>query len=869
MKKIFATIFSLILATTSLFIPENIPTKAAVNDKVFSFTSTQVYSFYETNNHRVNLGCSLENETTVNTYVHTNILDHSETAQYINFLGMNQSELNQKGVKILYIPTAKTFQLVFGPDISWLKVGKTITFLAGMPVFYQADGISTKMILKTNTQYGISKVDIANQSICLVKMEDYTSLKNGGSWGMKERRRYNVGEQVGGYYNNIVLSDCNVTKDVTEMRFELNFALMSEFFSFASLTTEECIEKKVKVFAIKDGIHYVIQLQWGDTMDLIKNGDKVLFKKGLPIIGNTSNGEKVCYYLDRDYCFSIMQHEDGANGYVLVKNRESYFCIPGDMDEDKLLNMNDLSLMKKQLLDLVEVSHLQIGDVNEDGKIGIQDYMHGLHNWTRDEEEDYTQLYSNEKDIVSLQTGESVSYVINKDIDKQNYIRLTYKTTENLHGIFSYKGDDGRSYEEEFFLAADEIQFRQFFDNYRLNGQNVVGKTLLKITLKNVGDTTTTLLLNSVEISDRDMLIDDMLYIENESLKIGADLNMGGSLGYFESLEYHPVEIQDTANKDICVEIDHVPSKSTRILDDNVNLINIYDLGRQMQQSYYIDVLDADYTHGYYNNNDRWPYNPVQAGDKYVNQSQIIDYRVIDTENSKMIYIKVRAMDWAQANRTTRSYMENYYRIDGNLLYVDNTFINWEGFKEIGKVQTQELPAFYTIQSFNYFVEGKNTSKRTTYGSWTNVETGFTANGEEVSEWYAWVNADADTAFGLGIYIPMAAGCVAGRCATKRTYVEGEDAAYVDIKTINQKAYNAPMLHLGHQYLDDMYTSEYQNCFLVNTSYIAPVVGMKIQEYRSYEYTYVLTADKLNNMSETFDTLEQEEKVINDSFLIW
>ena len=110
MKKIFATIFSLILATTSLFIPENIPTKAAVNDKVFSFTSTQVYSFYETNNHRVNLGCSLENETTVNTYVHTNILEYSETAQYINFLGMNQSELNQKGVKILYIPTAKTFQ---------------------------------------------------------------------------------------------------------------------------------------------------------------------------------------------------------------------------------------------------------------------------------------------------------------------------------------------------------------------------------------------------------------------------------------------------------------------------------------------------------------------------------------------------------------------------------------------------------------------------------------------------------------------------------------------------------------------------------------------------------------------------------------
>ncbi|MBR4943088.1 MAG: InlB B-repeat-containing protein, partial [Clostridia bacterium] len=90
-----------------------------------------------------------------------------------------------------------------------------------------------------------------------------------------------------------------------------------------------------------------------------------------------------------------------------------------------------------------------------------------------------------------------------------------------------------------------------------------------------------------------------------------------------------------------------------------VNLISNQDVGRQIQQSYYAAVGGTDgatngengYTRAYCytesSSGKYWPYNPVQAGDCGNNTSQIIDYE-LNTEKN-YIYVKTRAMDWAQA----------------------------------------------------------------------------------------------------------------------------------------------------------------------------------------------------------------------------
>ena len=58
---------------------------------------------------------------------------------------------------------------------------------------------------------------------------------------------------------------------------------------------------------------------------------------------------------------------------------------------------------------------------------------------------------------------------------------------------------------------------------------------------------------------------------------------------------------------------------------------------------------------------ERWPYNPVQGGDMYGNESKIVDFKIEEDR----IYIKW-ARDWAkQAN--TICYMENEYSIEKNI----------------------------------------------------------------------------------------------------------------------------------------------------------------------------------------------------------
>lgn len=791
-------------------------------------------------------------------------LSDNMVANYIDFCGLTAEELESYGVNFVLIRDGESecLQIQWGSSASKMEIGDRLILKKGLPFTYSTtDGYMKTITLDKDYVFEVSTGNEDNAYLLY-----YTEVQIGGTWALTSGMAYSTAHHTDlGYYTNITLAASDLLNEVSALRTTLSTDVTSEYVAFGNIDEATYSSFGIQVLLVIDMNEgsTTLQLKWGSATEKMSEGNEIIFKEGMPIIATATDGTRRLYTLDADYAFVLEKSTNGANGYIITGVRQVATTEKGDIDEDYLLNVNDISLARKQLVGLIELNDERIADATENNEVDSRDLVRAKKDWNTAEPENYTTIYKNSGIPDTVTNGNAVTYEVNADIDANNYVRLTFKTSQNLYGTFNYTDDNGTSYTENFYLAKDEVQFEHFFDNYRDNGLNVTEKTLTSITLKNVGTEIATVLLNEVEISDRVMKTDDMLWAENGSLKIGVDLNMGGALGYLESQKWNPVEVIDTSNRETRIETDN--SATSYDTYGNVNLINIYDLGRQIQQSFYIDVLDSEYTNATYNST-IWPYNPVQAGDKDGNQSQIVDYRQVDTDadgNIDMIYVKTRAMDWAQDNFTTESYMENWYRLSDNLLYTDNAFVDWAGWTETGVAKTQELPAFYAAPSLNYFVSGNDTSNRAVYGSWTK-EDGFYAAGDALSNWYAWVNEDADDAFGLGIYIPGATACTAGRIKETRSF-----SLWNDINGVNKNADDAPVLNYGHTYIKDLYKHQYQNCFLHNTSYIAPTIAAVLEEYRSYEYTYVITADKLDQMATTFETIEESATVTNTEMSSW
>ena len=509
------------------------------------------------------------------------------------------------------------------------------------------------------------------------------------------------------------------------------------------------------------------------------------------------------------------------------------------------------------------------------------------------------------QETVTLEPNGTHTYAVNKDISGKDYIRLVVDSNVQLVGNFKYHDvkDNTKIVTEDFFIENPngEGEFKQFLDNFRLTGHGLFDKQLISITLSNKGDTQGKVTLKKVEISGRK--IDDYereVYVSNKTIKVGADLATGGTLTYLERLNYDGQTVDEVISQDDEVEIGvNAKANAKKHLSSSVNLINIYDAGRQFQQSYYANVggtladtpdemkagdyygskLPPDYgangyeramcttadKNGYY-----WPYNPVQGGDCNSNPSQIIDYQVSKNE----IYIKVRAMDWAkgddgrglrntvQGGVTTKSYMENWYTIKGNLVYVRNRFIDWNGFKNLEKVpmHSNELPAAYVVHPLHNYVcytgnDNTWSGELTTIpdlGPW-NVKAH--ANIDPVEEWFAWVNDDG---FGVGVYVPNTDRFASGRsnASTYKDYLGNKNAKTSPLA--GKYRYNKPEC-----------TYDEQSCYTTNTSYTAPVVNWTMKSYVPMEYTYIMSVDYVNVMRQQFKDIFDAKTVTNETLSSW
>jgi hypothetical protein len=62
---------------------------------------------------------------------------------------------------------------------------------------------------------------------------------------------------------------------------------------------------------------------------------------------------------------------------------------------------------------------------------------------------------------------------------------------------------------------------------------------------------------------------------------------------------------------------------------------------------------------------------------------------------------------------------------------------------------------------------------------------------------------------------------------------------------------------------------EYMSCYVQNTSYTAPSIAFKMENYVPLAYSYVIAVDTISNMRNTFQALEQAGSLKNEGLDAW
>ncbi len=386
---------------------------------------------------------------------------------------------------------------------------------------------------------------------------------------------------------------------------------------------------------------------------------------------------------------------------------------------------------------------------------------------------------------MAADSGETVFTFEDGACDWFNYFALKYSSDAYIKGEIVYH-ILGENHSEEFFLEPGENElFYSFIDGVF---DKVKANKILEISFEPLDKEAMDFTLLGIGLFNR-AIPDDYVYIENSGYKIGVNLVWGGALSYLEDTDSNVQAIKKDGR--IFVDSNAAERYASRSVNDHVNLINRFDAGRLIQQSYYGTF---DYENGEFMGQ-KWNYNPVQGGNMYGDCSKIVD--VVCTESS--IYIKCRPLDWAKpAEDITPSYMQATYSIGSGVVNVSCRFVDFSGYKS--NVTTQEMPAFYCIEPFNRFVyysgdkpwtNDENLSYENKLIFWPDA--GY-PNFCSSENWAAFIG-EFDDSFGIGIYVPNAASFLAGVCDRENTTqtdpsVDGSTSYIAAIETLNFRSFS-------------------------------------------------------------------------------
>ena len=162
----------------------------------------------------------------------------------------------------------------------------------------------------------------------------------------------------------------------------------------------------------------------------------------------------------------------------------------------------------------------------------------------------------------------------------------------------------------------------------------------------------------------------EMSTLKNTSVKVGIDLNRGGAIVFL--------------------------SRNGRD-----NLINNFDLGRQVQLSFFSGP--SPYSAKGQSPAKHWEHigwNPIQAGDDYGNASEVLDHR----NDGKTIYVKTKPLHWPLNNVPADCTYESWLRLDKTAVVVRARLNNNRTDDSKYPARLQELPAVYANAGFSRVV---------------------------------------------------------------------------------------------------------------------------------------------------------------------
>ena len=198
--------------------------------------------------------------------------------------------------------------------------------------------------------------------------------------------------------------------------------------------------------------------------------------------------------------------------------------------------------------------------------------------------------------------------------------------------------------------------------------------------------------------------VENWHYLDNGQVRLGVNLDAGACIGWF--------------------------SRS----DSQDNLLNAYDVGRYVQQSYYGDEDGSDW------NGKPWRYNPVQGGSWKNAPAEVMETK----SDATSLYAKTKPRHWATGAFTPECVMEEWLRLDGGLARLKFK-MTWTGDKE-HKPRHQELPALFVTPKLDTLVFVDAEKKL------TRKQSGFPNEYIKVGEpWCAWVDQNDH---GLGLFMP-------------------------------------------------------------------------------------------------------------------
>lgn len=641
-------------------------------------------------------------------------------------------------------------------------------------------------------------------------------------------------------------------------------------------------------------------------------------------------------YLDDDISFKYSRFNTYADGFA-VMNPESVFYNPyissakhynglyglksiviyyADTDgflnvsygiDDSYVSSGTLESGKAFVFDGYYPTHFKItaspGESSPNFAVKILSMVinYSIYEYYTEGEEQYQKTELGTKyGLQSIAAGSSYTYTLpSYNIGTQNYLLMKYSTTGMVKGKIGYTYNS-TTYYEDFFLERNAKEFRTFLDYFRKGAKGAFAKTLTSITIINPNKTAVRFSLDALTIADRIFSRTDVKYLQDSNIKIGVSLSHGGSLTSVQSMKYTYSEYIDKSyNVHIRETSKYSSSDVYKVVETTPNLINIFDQGREVQQSYYYNVDEINgYTRGTYLESSAM-YNPVQAGDSTYNESKIVDYFATD----KKIWVKTQALDWAKSNELSKSYMYNTYEIKDGLLRVSNSFINWYGFTNYEEnlpttdysSQTeyrslQELPAVYVPHPLNYYStyfdgyeiydqnQGWNTGTTAINkiadmsivdnGDGT-YRAGITANSyhyeirKHAQDWLGYLNEDK---FGVAIYMP--ANKYYTDSLPRHVYVSGNYASSHNVSDKSNRTY------IGS---DGKSTTPTSTSFrwnpvasskISNNNYLTTILGCYPTEYQTVSWSYALGADYISNLKLKFLSLKSNNEIYND-FTVW